>query len=63
MLKKNYLTKSSDEKKMTGFGRGTIQRHKAALCHPLEITEFGSGREISVPCSAMKCQKPDDVTP
>ena len=58
------LTKSSDEKKtMAGYRKGNVLEHKAAPCHPLEITEFSSGRANFVLCAVMKCQESDDVTP
>lgn len=58
------MTKSSDEKKtMAGYRKGNVLEHKAAPCHPLEITEFSSGRANFVLCAVMKCQESDDVTP
>lgn len=55
------LTKSSEEN--NGYRKGNVLEHKAALCHPLQITEFSSGRANSVLCTVMKCQESDDVTP
>ena len=53
--------KSSDEN--NGYRKGNVLEHKAAPCHPLQITEFSSGRANSVLCAVMKCQESEDVTP
>ena len=48
------LAKSSDEKKtMAGYRKGDVLEHTAALCHPVQIIDFSSGRAKSVLCAVM----------